>query len=359
MTASAQRQPTPLASTSSARFMIPDAMRLARLAGVLAFAVPGAVNAAVVRPEVVRTLPHDPQAFTQGLVYRDGRFLESTGLRGRSSLRRVVPETGAVEHRVDLSSDRFGEGLALVGSELIQLTWQNRVALRYDLDFARIGTFDYEGEGWGLCYDGTRLVMSDGSSKLYFRDPKSFAVTGSVEVTRDGAPVRDLNELECVGSLVYANVWQTDSIVRIEPQSGRVLTSIDASGLLSASEAARADVLNGIAFDASTGHFFITGKLWPKLFEVRFAFDPGSADASAPESKGLAAARPSAAPSADIDETVAASRNTKLPENTPPSSNCGCRTEGAGALGLSTWSACALGVMFYARRRRSVLAKTT
>jgi glutaminyl-peptide cyclotransferase len=335
-------------------------MRSFPLAFCVALSFSSAVNAAVVRPEVVRTLPHDPRAFTQGLVYHDGRFLESTGLRGRSSLRRVVPETGAVEHRVDLSSDRFGEGLALVGSELIQLTWQNRVALRYDLDFARIGTFDYEGEGWGLCYDGERLVMSDGSSKLYFRDPKSFAITGSVEVTRGGAPVRDLNELECVGSLVYANVWQTDTIVRIEPQSGRVLTSIDASGLLSASEATRADVLNGIAFDAATGHFFITGKLWPKLFEVRFAFDPARAEASNVEPKNLAVARPSA--SVDVaatEEGAAASRDTKFPETTPPSSNCGCRTEGVGASHLTSWSACVLGVVFFACRRRCSLGKTS
>jgi glutaminyl-peptide cyclotransferase len=333
-------------------------MRLARLAGVFAFSVPAAVSAAVVRPEVVRTLPHDPQAFTQGLVYRDGRFLESTGLRGRSSLRRVVPETGAVEHRVELSSDRFGEGLAVVGSELIQLTWQNGVALRYDLDFGRIGTFDYQGEGWGLCYDGARLVMSDGSSKLSFRDPKSFAVVGSIEVTHDGAPVRNLNELECVGSLVYANVWQTDTIVRIEPKSGRVLTSIDASGLLSAPEAARADVLNGIAFDPSTGHFFITGKLWPKLFEVRFGFDAARAEATSVEKTSSATAVPSARVATNAATAAEASPNVDVTETTPRPSNCGCRTEGVGPSSLSSWSTFAFGLVFFASRRRGSLVKT-
>lgn len=320
-------------------------MRLAFLALSAVVVLPRPLNAATVRPEVVRTLPHDPAAFTQGLLFHEGRFLESTGLRGRSSLRLVVPETGAVERRVDVASDKFGEGLALVGSELIQLTWQEHVALRYDLDFAPRGTFEYEGEGWGLCYDGARLVMSDGSSKLTFRDPRTFAVTGEITVTSDGAPVRNLNELECVGSLVYANVWQTDTIVRIDTASGRVLTRIDASGLLSASEAARADVLNGIAFDEKSGHFFLTGKLWPKLFEVRFAFDPRSAEG--PDA-------PDAAPSnAAVTGAGDAEREPVAPVKVPPSSSCGCRTEPVAGDASAWCSPLALGVLLHLRRRRS------
>lgn len=325
------------------------------LAPALGFALSfsSAAIAAPVRPEVVRTLPHDPTAFTQGLVFHEGRFLESTGLRGRSSLRLVVPETGAVERRANLASAHFGEGLALVGTELIQLTWQEHVALRYDLDFTPRGTFTYEGEGWGLCYDGARLVMSDGSSKLTFRDPKTFAVTGEIGVTSDGAPVRNLNELECVGSLVYANVWQTDTIVRIDAATGRVLTRIDASGLLSPSEAARADVLNGIAFDTKSGHFFLTGKLWPKLFEVRFPFDPGSADGS--ESN---VASPSTTPIPDRSQSrETTERKEHAPVvriKTPASSSCGCRTPWS-ASDQAPWSAFALGIFWYTRRRRSAL----
>jgi glutaminyl-peptide cyclotransferase len=179
-----------------------------------------------------------------------------------------------VEWRFTLAGNLFGEGLALAGDRFIQLTWQNNVAMIYDLDFNRQGTFDYEGEGWGLCYDGTKLVMSDGSNRLFFRNPQTFALIGEVSVTRDGAAVSRLNELECVGKLVYANVYQTDTIVRIDSASGQVLTTIDASGLLTAAERAGTDVLNGIAFDSASGHFFLTGKLWPKLFEVRFDFDP-------------------------------------------------------------------------------------
>ncbi|HEX6276932.1 MAG TPA: glutaminyl-peptide cyclotransferase [Polyangiaceae bacterium] len=229
-----------------------------------------------VRPELVATYPHDRQAFTQGLVVHEGKLYESTGLLGRSTLRRVVTATGAVEKSVSLASNLFGEGLALAGDRFFQLTWQNRVALTYDIELNPTGQFEYAGEGWGLCYDGRRLVMSDGSSRLFFRNPTTFAVTGDVEVRTATGPVSNLNELECVGSLVYANVWQTDVILRIDPSTGDVLHTIDASGLLTEAEAVGTDVLNGIAYDPRTSHFFITGKLWPKLFEVRFPLDPGA-----------------------------------------------------------------------------------
>ncbi|UCF66521.1 MAG: glutaminyl-peptide cyclotransferase [Acidobacteriota bacterium] len=226
-------------------------------------------------PEVLGFFPHDTDAFTQGLLLHNDSFYESTGLYGESTLRQVEPATGVVLMLHELSPSVFGEGLARVDDRLIQLTWQENIAYEYEIEtFAETGTFKYAGEGWGLCFDGERLVMSNGSSTLFFRDPDTFAILGQVTVRKDGVPVIRLNELECVGDLVYANVWLTDTIMRIEADTGTVLTEIDASGLLTPEEAAQADVLNGIAFDPATEHFFLTGKLWPKVFEVRFDFNP-------------------------------------------------------------------------------------
>jgi glutaminyl-peptide cyclotransferase len=223
------------------------------------------------RTQVVRSYPHDPDAFTQGLVL-DGQFLlESTGLVGRSSLRRVDLDTGRVLHHVALEDGLFGEGLASVPGLLIQLTWTDQVALVYhahSLELRR--RVPYAGQGWGLCFDGASLVMSDGSHRLTFRDPDTFAVRRSVDVMMDGTALRNLNELECVAGSVYANVWHSDTIVRIDSTTGQVLDRIDASGLLTDRERQAADVLNGIAHDPSDGTFLVTGKLWPKLFKVRF-----------------------------------------------------------------------------------------
>ncbi len=225
-------------------------------------------------PEVLATYPHDPEAFTQGLLLADDHFYESTGLYGESSLREVVPETGEVLREVELSPDLFAEGLTLVADRLIQITWKAGVALVYDADtFEQTDTFSYEGEGWGLCFDGDELVMSDGSATLTRRDPETFAPLGTAEVKLNGEPVAMLNELECVGDSVYANIWQTDTIVKIA-EDGRVTQEIDASNLLTQSERAQLDpnaVLNGIAYDPDTKTFYLTGKLWPKLFAVRFA----------------------------------------------------------------------------------------
>ena len=224
-------------------------------------------------PEVLATYPHDPDAFTQGLLLEDGRFYESTGLYGESTLREVVPETGEVLREVEVSPDYFAEGLTLVNDRLIQLTWRAGVALVYNFDtFEQTDTFSYEGEGWGLCYDGEELVMSDGSATLTRRDPETFAPLGTVEVRLNGNPVEMLNELECVGDSVYANIWQTDTIVKIA-EDGSVTQEIDASSLLTSAERAQLvpdAVLNGIAYDPEAETFFLTGKLWPKVLEVRF-----------------------------------------------------------------------------------------
>src|SRR3954447_2589714 len=220
---------------------------------------------------VVSTRPHDPGAFTQGLLLDGDTLYESRGLNGKSSLREVDPRTGTVKRRLDVPYEYCAEGLALADGRLIQLTWQTEKAFVYNrADFKAVGEFRYDGEGWGLCYDGSRLVMSDGSDRLTFRDPKTFAVQSILNVTRSGQPARELNELECVDGLVYANVWQTDNILRIDPKNGRVTGVIDASGLLTPEERQKADVLNGIAWSPKTKTFLITGKLWPKMFEVRF-----------------------------------------------------------------------------------------
>lgn len=224
--------------------------------------------------KVLGSVAHDPKAYTQGLVWSDGTLYESAGQYGESSLRQVDPKTGQVLRSVPLPPRYFGEGLARVGDHLIQLTWQEGVALLYDLaTFEHRGELPYSGEGWGLCHDGRRLIMSDGSDVLTFRDPASFATTGRVNVTFDGAPVPRLNELECVDGAVYANVYTTQAIVRIDPATGRVTALIDASGLLTPEEAARSEVLNGIAYKPETKTFLITGKNWPRMFEV--VFEPG------------------------------------------------------------------------------------
>ena len=223
------------------------------------------------RVQVLQTYPHDPGAFTQGLVLTGGRLFESTGLEGRSSLREVEVATGRVLRRLDVPSPVFAEGLALVGTRLFQITWKHETVYTYDRDTFKKGpSFPYAGEGWGLCHDGRDLVMSDGSARLTFRGPETFRQVREVTVRDEGRPVEQLNELECVGPYVYANIWMTDRIVRVDPKSGVVTATIDASGLLNPAERFGTDVLNGIAYDPSSDTFLVTGKLWPKLFRVKF-----------------------------------------------------------------------------------------
>ncbi|GAB3511830.1 glutaminyl-peptide cyclotransferase [Amycolatopsis cihanbeyliensis] len=223
------------------------------------------------RVEVLEVLRHDPEAFTQGLELHGDTLFEGTGLVGESSVR-AGPLGAAPPVRVDLPPPLFGEGITVVGSRLWQLTWKGEVAVERDRDtLAELRRVEYSGEGWGLCHqpERGRLVMSDGSAELTFRDPRTFAETGSVRVAAGGQPVTELNELECVGDTVYANVWRSDRILRIDPGSGEVTAEIDASGLLDPAERAEADVLNGIAAVAGTDQLLLTGKLWPKMFRVR------------------------------------------------------------------------------------------
>ena len=223
-------------------------------------------------PSVVRALPHDSGAFTQGLVYENGVFYESTGLQGKSSLRRVEVETGRVEQRVEIPEKYFAEGLASLDGRLVQLTWRHGEAFVYDkATFERAGGFRYEGEGWGLAFDGRRLVLSDGTDTLRFLDPATHAVVGRLRVTDAGRPVRRLNELEIVDGDLYANVWQTPRIARISLSTGRVLEWLDLSGLAEKvrAETPGVDVLNGIAWDAQGRRLFVTGKLWPHVYEIR------------------------------------------------------------------------------------------
>lgn len=220
---------------------------------------------------VIHRYTHDEGAFTQGLLWHEGYLYESTGERGRSSLRRVELESGEVLGRRTIDARLFAEGLARVGDELIQLTWEAGEAHVWSVDaFEHRRTFHYNGEGWGLCYDGTHIVMSDGSERLTFRAPHSFRVDHIVRVRDEDGYLHDLNELECVDGVIWANVWQTDRIVRIDPDTGRVTANVDASGLLSPTESWGADVLNGIAWIEERGHFVITGKNWPWLYEVEF-----------------------------------------------------------------------------------------
>ena len=223
------------------------------------------------RVDVLRELSHERDAYVQGLVWWNDRLFESTGRYGDSTLRRLDPETGRVEQRIDVPDQYFGEGLALVDRHLIMLTWTSERAFTYDRDSFELGeTFRYRGEGWGLCHDGDRLVMSDGSDRLTFRDPDTFELIGEQRVRLRGQPLRNLNELECVDGAVYANVWEEDFLVRIDPETGRVTDHIDATGLLQGVDQIGAEVLNGIAYDPTAETFYITGKWWPKMFEVRF-----------------------------------------------------------------------------------------
>jgi len=262
----------------SRRMVAAAASALVLLAGCTGTASPesspgATVPSGTLTVQVLATYPHDTNAFTQGLELHDGWLYESTGQYGISDVRKVNYESGGVVSLVPLPEDAYGEGLTVDGDQRSPLTWRERYAIRRDLTtLEEIDRVEYDGEGWGICHDqpGERLVMSNGSARLTFRDPETFEEIGSVTVLRDDEPLTMLNELECVDGQVWANVWQTDEIVRIDPATGKVNAVVDASGLLTEAERSVADVLNGIAAVPDSDTFLVTGKLWPSVFLVRF-----------------------------------------------------------------------------------------
>ncbi|MES2756163.1 MAG: glutaminyl-peptide cyclotransferase [Pseudomonadota bacterium] len=219
---------------------------------------------------VKHAYPHDTKAFTQGLFIKDGALYESTGMKGESSIRRVQLETGRVLQKIDLAPEFFGEGIAPLGNDIVSLTWQSKVGFVHDAKTLKLKRkFSYEGEGWGLASNGTQVFMSDGSPAIRLLDPKTLKETKRIQVTAGGKPVPNLNELEWVDGQLFANVWGTNVIARIDPVSGNVVGWIDLTGLLDPSfKVGTDDVLNGIAWDASRRRLFVTGKHWPKLFEI-------------------------------------------------------------------------------------------
>jgi glutaminyl-peptide cyclotransferase len=220
---------------------------------------------------VINEYPHDHEAYTQGLVIDNGELFEGTGLNGRSSLRRVDLQTGSILQETELSEDYFGEGIAIVRNRIYQLTWQENTCFVYDREsFELIREFAYESEGWGLTHDGKELIMSDGTNRITYRDPETFEETRHIDITDGNQPVINLNELEYINGEIWANVYMTDYVARIDPETGRVVGWIDFSGLLSEHERRQysVDVLNGIAQDPDSGNIYVTGKLWPTMFEI-------------------------------------------------------------------------------------------
>ncbi|HZS46155.1 MAG TPA: glutaminyl-peptide cyclotransferase [Blastocatellia bacterium] len=229
------------------------------------------VQAKKVDWEVVNSYPHDPDAFLQGLVWFNNSFYESTGRNGKSSLRHVEFPSGNILKKFDLPPQYFGEGLAMVGDKLFQLTWTSKKAFVYDREtFNLLHEYTYNTEGWGLTYDGKYLILSDGSSTLTYYDPDNFHPIKKLNVTNNGSPVLRLNELEYINGEIWSNIWQTDQIVRINPDTGQVTSYLDMTGLLTREfRTGREDVLNGIAYDPQTKRIFVSGKLWPRIFEIK------------------------------------------------------------------------------------------
>lgn len=223
----------------------------------------------VYRAAPVATLPHDPAAFTEGLFFQNGALYESTGEVGESTIRKVKPENGAVEQQQDLPAPYFGEGIVAWNDKLYQLTWQDQTGFVYNFkDFSPQGSFSYTGEGWGLTHNDTAIIMSDGTPVLRFLDPKTMQTRSTLKVTANGCPVANLNELEWVDGEIYANIWQTNLIARIDPATGQVRSFLDVSAL-GPQGRGQDDVANGIAYDAAGKRLFITGKRWPQLYQVR------------------------------------------------------------------------------------------
>lgn len=247
------------------------AVLAADVSGPAACGAPPPASAPEYSYRVIKAYPHDTTAFTQGLVYLNGYLYESTGWNGQSSLRKVRIETGEVLQRINLSPEYFGEGIAILNNEIVQLTWQAQKGFVYNLsDFRLLREFYYTGEGWGLTTYGRDFLMSDGSAELRVLDGRTLREKRQIKVRDGSLPITQLNELEMVNGQLFANVWQTDRIARISPQSGKVLGWIDLQGLLGPMYRLRSDaVLNGIAYDPAGKRLFVTGKLWPRLFEIQ------------------------------------------------------------------------------------------
>jgi glutaminyl-peptide cyclotransferase len=254
--------------------------RIARIAALLVLALAAPALAAPLPTygyQIVHVYPHDRTAFTEGLFYLGGYLYESTGLNGHSQIRLERLDTGETVMSHDLPAGYFGEGITAWHGKLYQLTWRSHVGFIYNLaDFKPIGGFSYPGEGWALTTDGRRLIMSDGTPQIRFLDPKTLKEVRRVTVTTDGGRVANINELEWVKGEIFANVWMTDKIIRIDPASGRIKGWIDLAGILPAADQSgdRDDVLNGIAYDAANDRLFVTGKRWPKLFEIKLVPKP-------------------------------------------------------------------------------------
>ena len=259
-------------------------IRLRSLTSILALVVllmSASVQAAIPTYgyKVVHTYPHATDAYTEGLFYKDGYLYESTGQAGQSTVRKVELQTGKVVQRHDLPSQYFGEGIVEWKGKLVQLTWKAQIGFVYDFaSFKQQRTFTYAGEGWALTRDARHLYMSDGSAVLRILDPETLATTGTIMVKADGVPVTNLNELEWVKGEIYANIWLTNRIARINPTTGQVVGWIDLTGLLDTSKLPNPidDVLNGIAYDAAHDRLFVTGKRWPKLFEIKLVANGGN-----------------------------------------------------------------------------------
>jgi len=275
MTTAAELPPRAISRPRTWRLAVGIGVVLLLVAG-LAAALPRGATPPVSGVRVVNTFPHDPRAFSQGLVIADGTLYEGTGQHGESSLREVELTTGRVLRFVPLTRDYFGEGIAVHGDRIYQLTWKNRIGLIYDRQtFAPISSFRYSGEGWGLTTDGEHLIMSDGTATIRFLDPKSFDVVRRIDVRAGRDRIDKLNELEYIHGEIWANVWYSDRIARIAPKTGEVTGWVDLSPLYPARERpSREHVANGIAYDAAAKRLFVTGKHWPKLYEIALIEQP-------------------------------------------------------------------------------------
>ena len=219
--------------------------------------------------QILESYNHDPQAFTQGLEIYDNQLFEGTGLYGRSSLRKIELKSGRILEKIDLNKKYFGEGITILNDKIYQLSWQENTAFVYDLNFRLLGSYNYHGEGWGLANDGQNLIMSNGSQFIYFRNPENFEIIRKIEVKNAEQKIENINELEYHAGFIYANIWQTDYILKINAENGNAEAFLDLKGILKTDYEGEIDVLNGIAYDPQDNSFLVTGKLWPKIYRIK------------------------------------------------------------------------------------------